>query len=389
MFSSRTSWERSPNRLAAALAERRATGVDTIDLTESNPTRCGLSPDAGTLNAALAGPSIEAYDPQPRGLSVAQNAIRSYYADDGAAIDEQQIVVTTSTSESYAFAFQLLADPGDEILAPRPSYPLLPYLADLHDVSLTSYPLVYDHGWAVDLEALEAAITPLTKAIVAVSPNNPTGSYLAIEERRRIVRIAAEHSLALIVDEVFRDYAWAESGSRPESAVTEEGCLTLTMNGLSKILALPQMKLGWMVVSGARDIREEALARLEVIGDTYLSVATPVQHAAAALLGLRHEVQARILSRVRENLRLLDELLTGSACDRHQAEAGWYAVVRVPRKRGDEQWALDLLAAGVHVHPGYLFDSPEEGLLVLSLLTPRTEFREGVRRLVDLAGRAD
>jgi hypothetical protein len=386
MFSSRTNWERSPNPLASALAERRAKGLDTIDLTESNPTRCGLSPDAAALNAALSGPLIDVYDPRPRGLPVARSAIRAYYADGGAAIDEQQIVVTTSTSESYAFAFQLLADPGDEILAPQPSYPLLPYLADLHDVSLTSYPLIYDHGWVIDFEALQAAITPRTKAIVAVSPNNPSGSYLAGEERERMVRIAVEHGLALIVDEVFRDYAWAVNGSRPQSTATEEECLTLTMNGLSKISALPQMKLGWTVVSGSRKIREEALARLEVIGDTYLSVATPVQHAAAALLGLRHEVQAKILSRVRENVRVLDELMTGSACDRLQAKAGWYAMVRVPRTRGDEQWALDLLAAGVHVHPGYLFDAPQEGLLVLSLLAPQAEFREGVKRLVNLAG---
>jgi len=386
MFSLRTSWERSPNRLATALTERRATGLDTIDLTESNPTRCELSPDAATLNAALAGPLVDAYDPQPKGLLAALKAIRAYYADDGVDLDEQQIVVTTSTSESYAFAFQLFADPGDEILAPRPSYPLLPYLADLHDVSLTSYPLVYDHGWTVDLEALEKSITPRTKAIVAVSPNNPTGSYLTPEERERIVRVAADRGLALIVDEVFRDYAWAKNSSRPESTAVEKGCLTLTMNGLSKISALPQMKLGWTVVSGPGEIREEALARLAVISDTYLSVATPVQHAAAALLGLRHEVQATILSRVRSNLCVLDELLTGSACDRYQAEAGWYALVRVPRTRGDEQWALDLLAVGVHVHPGYLFDAPEEGLLVLSLLTPQAEFREGVKRLVTLTG---
>ena len=386
MFSSRTNWERSPNRLAAALAERRTKGLSTIDLTESNPTRCGLSPDAATLNTALTGPSVGTYDPRPRGLPVARGAIRAYYADDGAVVDEHQIIITTSTSESYAFAFQLLADPGDQILAPRPSYPLLPYLADLHDVSLTSYPLVYNQGWAIDFAALEAAITRRTKAVVVVSPNNPTGSYLTAEERERIVRVAAERRLALIVDEVFRDYVWEENGSRPASTVTEEGCLTLTMNGLSKISALPQMKMGWMVVSGPDDIREEALARLEVIGDTYLSVATPVQHAAAALLRMRREVRAKILGRVRENLRALDELLAGSTCDRFTAEAGWYVMVRVPRIRSDQQWALDLLAAGVHVHPGYLFDAPEEGLLVLSLLTPQAAFREGVGRLVTLCG---
>ena len=382
MFSSRTSWDCSPNRLATALAERRAKGLDIIDLTESNPTRCGLSPDSATLNAALADPLIDAYDPQPKGLPGARNAIRAYYADEGMDIDEQQIVVTTSTSESYAFAFQLLADPGDEVLAPRPSYPLLPYLADLHDVVLTSYPMIYDHGWGIDLGDLEASITPRTKAIVAVSPNNPTGTYLTRQERGRIEQIAAEHDLALIVDEVFRDYAWSETASPPDSSVGETACLTLTLNGLSKISALPQMKLGWVVVSGPRALREEALARLEVIGDTYLSVATPVQHAAAVLLGMRHEVQSKILSRIRENLRFANELLAGSACDRLKADAGWYAVVRVPRTRGDKQWALDLLAEGVHVHPGYLFDSPQEGLLVLSLLTPEVHFREGLSGLL-------
>ena len=367
---------------------RRGEGHDTIDLTESNPTRCGLSPDTATLNAALSSAAIDTYDPQPRGSPLARDAVRAYYSDHGVDLDEQQIVLTASTSEGYAFAFQLLAQPGDEVLVSRPSYPLLDYLANLHDIVLTSYLLVYDHGWAIDFEALQASITPRTRAIIAVSPNNPTGFYLPEEERRRIAQIAAERGLALIVDEVFRDYRWSKAGKTPVSAAAEESCLTLTLSGLSKISALPQLKLGWMVVRGPQAIRDEALARLEVIGDTYLSVNTPVQLAAPALLQLRHGVQCNLLNRIRGNLKRLDEILSGTACDRLEARAGWYAVLRVPRTRGDEQWALDLLAAGVHVHPGYLFDAPQEGLLVVSLLPPPATFREGLERLLAVCGTA-
>ena len=388
MFSPRTNWRRNPNRLSEAFATRCAEGLDTIDLTESNPTRCGLSPDSITLNAALSRASIDSYDPQPRGSLLACNAVRAYYSDHGVDVDVQQIVLTASTSEGYAFAFQLLAQPGDEVLVSRPSYPLLDYLAKLHDIVLTSYPLVYDHGWAIDIEALQASITPRTRAIVTVSPNNPAGSYLLEEERRRIAQIAAERSLALIVDEVFLDYRWCKAGKTPASASSEESCLTLTLSGLSKIAALPQMKLGWMVVRGPQAIRDEALARLEVIGDTYLSVNTPVQLAAPALLQLRHSVQCNILNRIRGNLKRLDEILSRTACDRLEAQAGWYAVLRTPRTRGDEQWALDLLAAGVHVHPGYLFDAPQEGLLVVSLLPRPETFREGLERLLAVCSTA-
>ena len=367
---------------------RRAERLGTIDLTESNPTRCGLSPDTATLNTALISTSIDTYDPQPRGLPLARDAVRAYYSDQGVDVDEREIVLTASTSEGYAFACQLLAQPGDEVLVSRPSYPLLDYLANLHDIVLTSYPLVYDHGWAIDFEALQSSITPRTRAIIAVSPNNPTGSYLPVEERRRMAQIASERGLALIVDEVFRDYRWSKAGKTPASAVAEESCLTLTLSGLSKMSALPQMKLGWMVVRGPQAICDEAVARLELIGDTYLSVNTPVQLAAPALLQLRHGVQCKILNRIRGNLKRLDEILAGTACDRLEAQAGWYAVLRVPSTRSDEQWALDLLAAGVHVHPGYLFDAPQEGLLVVSLLTPPATFREGLEPLIAVCGTA-
>jgi hypothetical protein len=339
-----------------------------------------LDPEA--LVAALRHPKIATYQPEPRGLPVARDAVRGYYEDQGIAIDDEQILITASTSEAYSFVLKLLTEPGDVVLSPAPSYPLIQYLADLHDVSLSNYPLMYDHGWTVDIDMLEASVTPKTKAVIAVSPNNPTGSFLHDAERNAIARIVAERGMALVVDEVFRDYSWREQEPLPASTATVKECLTFTLNGLSKVSALPQMKLGWVVVSGPRALRDEALARLEVIADTYLSTGTPVQLAARSLLGMRADVQRGILRCVRANLASLDALLAGSECNRLVGEGGWYAVLRVPRTRSDEQWALDLLAhEGVYVHPGHFFDFTDDGRLVVSLIMPEDVFRDGVKRI--------
>ncbi|MDA1311838.1 MAG: pyridoxal phosphate-dependent aminotransferase [Acidobacteria bacterium] len=383
MFSSRTNWNRTPNRLSEALARRRAAGLEILDLTESNPTRCGFAWDADALFDALRRLEIADYRPEPRGLEEARSAVRGYYADQGIAIEDEQIVLTASTSEAYAFVLRLLTEPGDEVLGPAPSYPLIQYLADLHDVTLSHYPLLYDHGWTVDAATLESSVTDRTRAVIAVSPNNPTGSYLGDRECKRIRRLAAEHGIALVVDEVFRDYSWSESARPPASTVTVEECLTFTLSGLSKVSALPQMKLGWIVVSGPAALRDEALGRLEVIADTYLSVSTPVQVAARSLIEMRAKVQEGILRRVRGNLAELDDILSGSRCSRLQGEAGWYAVLRVPNTRGDEEWALDLIEKeGVYLLPGHFFDFPGEGHLVISLISPPEAIHSGCKRLV-------
>jgi len=387
MFSSRTNWDRTPNRLTEALARRRAAGLEILDLTESNPTRCGFAWDAGVLLDVLRRPEIATYRPEPRGIEEARSAVRGYYADQGIAIKDAQIVLTASTSEAYSFVLHLLTEPGDQVLAPAPSYPLIQYLADLHDVTLSHYPLRYDHGWTVDAAALESSVTDRTKAVIAVSPNNPTGSYLGDAECKRMGRLAAERGMALVVDEVFRDYAWSERGCRPVSTAAVGECLTFTLSGLSKVSALPQMKMGWIVVSGPAALRDEALARLEVIADTYLSVSAPVQVAARSLIEMRAAIQERILRRIRSNLAELDDILSGSQCSRLQGDAGWYAVLRVPTTRSDEEWALELIEReGVSLLPGHFFDFPGEGHLVISLISTTETIRAGCCRLLRNVG---
>lgn len=385
MFADRTNWQTAPNRLASCLNERRRSGLPVIDLTESNPTRCGLSPDSGDVLTRFLAPGGLRYEPDPKGLHAARDAISAYHAARGVTVVPDRLVLASGTSECYSWAFRLLANPGDEILAPAPSYPLFDFLADINDVRLVQYPLAYDHGWTIDVDSLGSLITPRTKAILAVSPNNPTGSYLKAEEHAVLAHLARQHGLALIADEVFRDYAWAAEPAGP-SVMENADCLSFTFNGLSKICALPQMKLAWMGVSGPDGLVEAALARLEVIADTYLSVSTPVQWAAAHWLAEAGAAQSRILARVRSNLDFLDELLGGSRgpVTRLKAEGGWYATLRVPTTRNDEDWALGLLQEhGVYVHPGHLFDFPRDGFLVVSLISRETEFRTGMEKLVD------
>ena len=295
----------------------------------------------------------------------------------------EAVILATGTSEAYSHAMRLLASPGDEILCPSPSYPLFDFLADINDVKLVPYPLVYDHGWGIDLQRLRSSITARSRAILVVNPNNPTGSYLTGEELAALTELARNHDLALLVDEVFRDYAWPKEPAgetRVVSTAQIDSCLTLTLNGLSKLSALPQMKLAWTVVSGPPDVVAEALWRLEVIADTFLSVSTPVQHAAAVLLEQGKGLRRQILERLRDNLAFLDSVLSrGIAVDRLAAQGGWYAVLRVPNIRSDEEWAIELLwAEGVYVHPGHFFSFPRDGFLVVSLLTQPSQFRPAV-----------
>ena len=378
-FSHRTEWNTNESALARAHRVRLAAGLPIADLTASNPTRCGFdySPD---LLSALADSRAMDYDPQPQGLLSAREAICHYYADHNVAVAPGQVVLTTSTSEAYSYLFRLLCDEGSEILVPQPGYPLFDFLAGLDDVRLKTAPLVYDYGWQIDPEGFRRAITPQTRAIVVVHPNNPTGHFTKAWEAEELARICREHGLAMIVDEVFLDYGFAGA---PESfAAGLEGVGVYVVSGLSKIAGLPQMKAAWIVATG-RDAGP-ALERLEVIADTFLSMNAPVQCALSSWLQGRDGIQRQIRGRVTANLAELDRQLGGQqTVVRLAAEAGWYAVLRIPAVQSDESTVLKLLDRGVWVHPGYFFGMAESGWLVVSLLGPEEEFRAGVTSLVD------
>jgi aspartate/methionine/tyrosine aminotransferase len=386
MFASRTGWALAPNRFSAALERHRASGREAFDLTESNPTRCGLAYDPGLLSV-LAERRGLAYDPHPKGLRVAREAVCGYYRQRGAEVDPEQVILTASTSEGYSFLFRLLCDPGDEVLVPAPSYPLFEFLASIQDVKLVSYPLIYDHGWQVDLHGLSEALTPRTRAILVVHPNNPTGSFVKTAEMDVLDALCRERQVALVADEVFLDYA--HDGVSRSSFASRRQVLTFTLSGISKICALPQMKLAWIVTGGEPELAREALARLEVIADTYLSVSTPVQLALPEFLARRDEIQRQVMERVAANLAELDRQLAehgGLLRQVAEVEGGWYAVLRVPVTRSDEDLAIELLERrSVIVHPGHFYDFPGEGYLVVSLITIEDVFAEGLKRLLGTA----
>ena len=386
MFSSRTNWSLTPNRLSELLRERRARGLPILDLTESNPTRCGFALDGEEILAPLHNPRALTYEPDPRGLRTAREAVAQYYSERGVHLDPDQIFLTTSTSEAYSFVFRLLANPGDKILAPQPSYPLFDFLGALNDVEVLPYPLVYDEGWQVDLEALASRWESRSRAVLVVHPNNPTGSYIQKRELGRMIEICHQNRAAIIADEVFADYGFGADAERVVTHAQNSEALTFTLSGLSKISALPQMKLGWIVVNGPPELRSQAQARLEVIADTYLSVSAPVALATPQWLAHRRAIQSQILERVQANLRKLDELLTpGLPVSRLRVEGGWYAILRVPSTRSDEDWAAELLTQeGVSVHPGHFYDFPSEGFLVLSLLPAREVFEDALSKAIFL-----
>ena len=388
MFSTRTNWHLAPNDLTRVLKEVRASVQEIFDLTISNPTEAGISPDPEIVLAALANPEAMRYDPQPRGLLEARNAVCRYYHDAHRvfALDPERIVLTTSTSEAYSYVFRLLCNPDDEVLVPKPSYPLFEFLADLCDVKLVPYPLIYDHGWQIDFDSLYKAATPRSRAVILVHPNNPTGSYVSPSETAALNDFCRDYNTALIVDEVFLDYAH-DGEPRPSFAANADA-LTFTLSGISKVSALPQMKLAWLVTSGPPEKVAEAGARLEVIADTYLSLNAPVQLAADTFLDLRKQIQPILLDRLRANLSELDrQLVLHPACTRLQVEGGWYVVLRVPVLGSDEDLAIRLLRhAQVSVHPGHFYDFPGEGHLVLSLITEPDRFREGIARVLRFCG---
>jgi alanine-synthesizing transaminase len=374
-WSARTHWDLTPTPWARRLAELRTSGARLWDLTASNPTHCGFEYDpAWTLNPLQAAGALR-YDPDPRGLRMAREAVSLYYRDHGASVDPGQVVLTTSTSEAYSFLFRLLCDPGDEVLIGQPGYPLFDFLARLDDVRLVPYQLFYDHGWWLDPVILRRSITPRTRAIVVVHPNNPTGHFTRQEERRVLEEICREHRLALIVDEVFLDYGHDGRPAGTSFAGGEHAVPTFVLGGLSKIAGLPQMKAAWIACFA----EAEALERLEVIGDTYLSLSSPVQWALPDWLQGRGGLQDQIRERVRNNLSMLDAALARQPLlSRLAVEAGWYGVVRVPDLMAGEDMALQLLEQGVVVHTGEFFGFAGRGWLVISLLAEPGEFSSGV-----------
>jgi len=388
MFSHRTSWRLTPNALTRAIEEAHASGRQILDLTVSNPTEAGVHSDPEIVLAALANPEAMHYDPQPRGLLGARQAVCRYCRESHEVfdLDPERLLLTTSTSEAYSYVFRLLCNAGDEILVPKPSYPLFEFLADLADVKLVPYPLLYDHGWQIDFDSVYKAATPQTRAMILVHPNNPTGSYVSVSETSALNAFCGDYGLALIVDEVFLDYA--HDGVPRSSFLTNADALTFTLSGVSKISALPQMKLAWVAASGPKEIVAEAGARLEIIADTFLSMNAPVQLAASVLLDQRRRIQPILLDRLRVNLAELDSQLAGHpSCTRLLVEGGWYVVLRVPVLGTDEDLAINLLRKmGVIVHPGHFYDFPNEGRLVLSLITEPADFREGVDRLLQVVG---
>ena len=384
MFAKRTEWNLAHNRLSAALARHRASGNRLFDLTASNPTACGFEYDSEAILGALRNRAALRYEPNPRGLETARLAVTEYYSARGVLVSADDILLTTSTSEAYSFIFRLLCNPGDELLVPVPSYPLFAFLADIQDVKLTPYPLVYDHGWQIDLHSLERAITPRTKGAIVVNPNNPTGHFLKGAELKALNTLCAARELAIIADEVFLDFTLGPV--KPVSVAGNDEALTFALSGLSKIAGLPQMKMAWLVASGPEALKYEALEKLEVIADTYLSPNAPVQLATPTFLEQRHGFQKQAMARVRKNLAELDrQLAQPGPCARLELEGGWYAVLRVPATQSDEDLAIALLRqAGTMVHPGHFYDFPDDGYLVVSLITPPQDFRRGIAQVLNL-----
>ena len=381
MFSKRTDWNLAPNAYTRAIEEHKKSGRELLDLTASNPTTIGINYDPKRLDA-FRDPNAMRYSPEPRGVLSAREAVSSYYRSRGDDVSSDRIVLTTSTSEAYTFVFRLLCDPGDEVLIPAPSYPLFEFLAELQDVRLRPYPLFYDHGWHMDMHALRSVLNDRTRAVMAVHPNNPTGSYLHPGGTKELNSFAASCNVALVVDEVFLDFA--HDGDVHPSFAVNDAALTFTLSGLSKISGLPQMKFAWIVVSGPDRVVQPALDRLEVIADTYLSLNAPTQLAADALFEQRHSFQRQLMARVHANLGELDAQLSRQALvQRLEIEGGWYATLRVPVTRSDEELAIDLLRQrDVLIHPGHFYDFPSDGYLVLSLITPEATFHDGLGRIL-------
>ncbi len=378
--SSRLPHSLEPNALTAALGRLRAEGRTILDLTVSNPTRCGFEYPEAEIREALSTPAVLRYDPDPQGSGIAREAVAAHH---GHGLRAENLLLTASTSEGYGLLFKLLGDPGDEVLVPSPSYPLFDWLARLEGLSARPVPSYFHDRWHLDLGGLEAAVATRTRAIVVVNPNNPTGHFLSRTEWAGLTDLCARRGLALLVDEVFADYALEPSADRLPTALEDPAppCPVFLLSGLSKVAALPQLKLGWLAVRGPGAV--EHLEALAFLADQYLSVSAPVQAAAPALLALAPRVRAQVQARLRANLAALDQALAPHPrLSRLPVEGGWSVLLRRPAVDEDAACALRLLeGTGVLVHPGSFFDLPGDGHLVQSLLTPEETFRDGVSRI--------
>jgi alanine-synthesizing transaminase len=385
-FSDRTNWNLAETDLTAAIRQRRASGLDLFDLTISNPTHCGFNYNVAALLDPLLNPRVLHYEPDPLGMTTAREAVARYYSDLGARIPPDRICLTTSTSEAYSFLFRLLCNPGDEVLVASPSYPLFDFIAKLDDVHLRKYPLFYDpnadlssgHGWSIDLHELEASITARTRAILLVHPNNPTGNFASQHERAALEALCTTHKVALIVDEVFLDYALGTP--QPSFAAGESPCLTFILSGISKVCGLPQMKASWIAACGPSALVHGAMQRIEIIADTFLSMNTPVQQSLPAWLRMRHAIQYQIRERTRSNLAQLDAHLQGTSIQRLALQGGWTATLRVPRTIDGREFVAAALDRGVLVQPGDFYGL-SDARAVVSLLTPPEIWAAGLRLL--------
>ena len=382
MFSSRTDWNTTPNRLSGLAAEKRLRGESITDLTESNPTKCEFSYPREEFLSALSESSILSYQPEPRGLLSARKAIAEYYAVLGIAITPEQIILTSSTSEAYSFLFKLLCNVGDEVVVPQPSYPLFEYLCQLNDITLRYYRLAYDGEWHIDFASLQAQFSDRTRAIVLVHPNNPTGSYLKQNEFDRICSLASEHHSSLIADEVFGSYDISPDTCRANILTSQFFVPLFSLNGISKLLGLPQLKLSWIVVDGNLQQRDEALNRLDIIADTFLSVNTPAQVALPKLLRSSSDIRNQIRLRIQTNFRLLQSIFADSSTSVLRVEGGWYAILQLPQKYSDDNWAEKILThQNILVQPGHFFDMEQKSCIVVSLLPISHLFEDSIRRL--------
>lgn len=383
MFSSRTPSNLVPNRVSVALAARGRRALPILDLTASNPTTVALSyPEAEILDA-LRDPRALTYAPAPRGLAEAREAIAAHHATQGYAIDPEHLALAASTSEAYGWLFKLLCEPGDEVLVPRPSYPLFECLASLESVKAVQFPLDAAASWRIDLDTLETLVTPRTRVVLLVNPNNPTGSFLKPRDHAAILDIAARRGLAVVSDEVFFDYCRDGAAPRVSALSVQADVLVFTLSGLSKVAGLPQMKLGWIHVGGPPALRGEALSRLDWIADAYLPVSAPVQHAARRWLSLAPRIRHVIQQRCEAGREvLLQSFPAESGCRLLPAEGGWAAIIEVPRIRSEEEWVLYLLEGpGVLVQPGYFYDFEREAYLVCSLLVQPPDLVQGARAI--------
>ena len=388
MFSSRLPAKLEANAVSRAIDRRRASGATLLDLTETNPTAVGISYPADVLSS-LSDQQAAVYAPDPLGLAEARSAIADEIRTTGIPVTASQIVLTASTSEAYALLFKLLCNPGDEVLVPQPSYPLFETLTRLEGIEPVAYRLEHHGAWSIDRASLERAMTGRTRAVLTVSPNNPTGSMMRAGDVEWLTGLCARSGTAVIADEVFADYPLMP---RPDACrlAGDRRVLTFSLGGLSKSAGLPQVKLGWIIVSGPDDLAAAAIERLEVISDTYLSVSTPVQVAARRLIESGRTIRAAIRARIGRNLRSLEDRLRGfPGVALLQPEGGWSAVLRVPRRASEEELVLRLVdEASVIVHPGYFFDFAAEAFLVVSLLPPPDEFDTAIDRLLPIAAGA-